>query len=170
MLPPQEHSSLSGENRKPAAGDDGSRVLERKYIENLQQQVYYLELELKHLRMSGNPGATKFSAPDLEATQRSGEGGTVASLREQLSILERRAESLREEGLQAAIGAKLEKDERLKLVEQLKRDAEHHAAQREELTAEAVGYQRELEKSYLVEKTLRWKIVGGGECGTLRWW
>ena len=39
----------SNENLKPAA-TDGNRVLERKYIENLQQQVYYLELELKHVK------------------------------------------------------------------------------------------------------------------------
>ena len=90
---------------------------------------------------------------------RPGEGGTVAELREQVVGLERRAERLREDALRAMIGEKREQEEKAKLSEQLRRQADQAASAREELTVEAVGLQRELEKAYVVEKTLRAELA-----------
>ena len=136
--------SWSVENRKPAA--EGS--LEKKYIENLQQQVYFLELELKHLRAGGG---AKGASGGLDAAAPAGDGDQVAAL-------EKRAERLREDALRAMIGEKREKDERIRLAEQLAKQAELCASQREELTVEAVGYQRELEQAYLDQKMLQTEL------------
>ncbi|KAL1525312.1 hypothetical protein AB1Y20_020173 [Prymnesium parvum] len=147
--PMQKRTLYPGDSLKPSPGDD-TRTLERKYIENLQQQVYYLELELKQLRASGGTAAGA-----LDATVRPGEGDTVAQLRDQVTALERRSERLREDALRAMINEKREHDEHAKLAEKLQRQSDAAASQREELTVEAVNLQRELERSCLVEKTLR---------------
>ena len=152
---PPERRSWASDNRKPSA-PDGS--IERKYIDNLQQQVYYLELELKHMRASGGAGVSKTTGAELDATLRGGEGGTVSELRERITVLEQRAERLREDALRAMIGEKREKEEMSRLAEKLAQQTQQSASEREELTMEAVGYQRELEKTYLSEKTLRMEL------------
>ena len=72
---------------------------------------------------------------------------------------ERRAERLREDALRAMIGEKRAQDEKAQLAEQLRKQAEQNASAREELTVEAVGLQRELERFFINEKTLRSELA-----------
>jgi chromosome segregation ATPase len=65
---------------------------------------------------------------------------------------------LREEALKAAMHEKRAHAEKTKVVDQLAKVREQFSSQRQELTAEVVGLQRELERCYLTEKTLRMEV------------
>lgn len=148
LLGPMQRRTLnSGENLKPTSSDS-TKTLERKYIENLQQQVYCLEMELKQLRGAG-----------LDATVRPVESNNSDEMRERVAAYDARAERLREDALRAMISEKRLQEESAKLKDKLARQVDTAASQREELTVEAVSLQRELERAYMVEKTLRAELA-----------
>lgn len=76
--------------------EDGS--VEQEYIHNLQQQIYFLELECQFLRASlesgGQPGT---DASGFHLAQGVGPGGKSSKLREDLDAAERANERLKEE-------------------------------------------------------------------------
>ena len=130
--------------------EPGSK-LEQEYIYNLQQQVYLQELELKYVKQQ--KASTTFGASTGEPMNSS--HNTKGSVIHQE---EDRHNELREEALRAVMHEKRAHAEKTKVVDQLAKVREQFSSQRQELTAEVVGLQRELEKCFLTEKTLRTEL------------
>ena len=144
---------------KPVSGES----LEKEYIYNLQQQVYFLELELKYKAEQGGKGAIidlgsseplDSSLSKLKGSYRQMEHEFKVSMEHE----DTRQTELREEALRAVLHEKRTRDEKQKAVEQLAKVREQFSSQRQELTAEVVALQRELERCYLTEKTLRMEL------------
>ena len=140
-----------------------SESLEKEYIYNLQQQVYFLELELKYSREQGGKGAVidpgsseplDSSLTKLKGSYRQMEKEFKVSMEQE----EARQTELREAALQAHLHEKNAREDKQKAVEQLAKVREQFSSQRQELTAEVVALQRELERCYLTEKTLRMEL------------
>ena len=155
-------ASSSAYPEKPGKAASGES-LEKEYIYNLQQQVYFLELELKYNREQGGKGAVidpgsseplDSSLTNLKGSYRQMEREFKASMEQE----EKRQTELREEALRAVLHEKRTRDEKQKAVEQLAKVREQFSSQRQELTAEVVALQRELERCYLTEKTLRMEL------------
>lgn len=103
----QEAVKLPARSQTKAAGDrardskervqfkDGS--LEQEYVHNLQQQIYFLELECQFLRASlesgGHPGT---DASGFHVAEGVGPGSKANRLREELDTAERENHSLKE--------------------------------------------------------------------------
>ena len=159
---PAAAASSSAYPEKPGKAASGES-LEKEYIYNLQQQVYFLELELKYNREQGGKGAVidpgsseplDSSLTNLKGSYRQMEREFKASMEQE----EKRQTELREEALRAVLHEKRTRDEKQKAVEQLAKVREQFSSQRQELTAEVVALQRELERCYLTEKTLRMEL------------
>lgn len=144
---------------KPAGGVD------KDYVHNLHQQVYLLETQLKYMKENGvkrsgfdidpaNAEPVDSSLSKLKGSYKQMELDFKASMeQEQL-----KHDQLKEEALRAVLYEKQTRAEKTKAVEQLARVREQFSSQRQELTAEVVALQRELERCYLTEKTLRMEL------------
>ena len=141
---------------------ESSSKLEQEYIYNLQQQVYLQELELKYVKQQ--KASNTFDASTSEPVEASLHNikGTYKHMEtdfaKRLEQEEARQSELREEALRAVMHEKRAHAEKTKVVEELARVREQFSSQRQELTAEVVGLQRELEKCFLHEKTLRTEL------------
>ena len=141
--------------------EPGSK-LEQEYIYNLQQQVYLQELELKYVKQqkASNTFDSSTSEP-VDASLHNIKGSykhMEADFAKRMHQEEDRHNELREEALRAVMHEKRAHAEKTKVVDQLARVREQFSSQRQELTAEVVGLQRELEKCFLTEKTLRTEL------------
>ena len=141
---------------------ESSSKLEQEYIYNLQQQVYLQELELKYVKQqkASNTFDSTTSEP-VDASLHNIKGSykhMEADFAKRMHQEEDRHNELREEALRAVMHEKRAHAEKTKVVDQLARVREQFSSQRQELTAEVVGLQRELEKCFLSEKTLRTEL------------
>ena len=141
---------------------ESSGKLEQEYIYNLQQQVYLQELELKYVKQqkASNNFDSSTSEP-VDASLHNIKGSykhMEADFAKRIQQEEDRHNELREEALRAVMHEKRAHAEKTKVVDQLARVREQFSSQRQELTAEVVGLQRELEKCFLNEKTLRTEL------------
>ena len=141
---------------------ESSSKLEQEYIYNLQQQVYLQELELKYVKQqkASNTFDSSTSEP-VDASLHNIKGSykhMEADFAKRMHQEEDRHNELREEALRAVMHEKRAHAEKTKVVDQLARVREQFSSQRQELTAEVVGLQRELEKCFLTEKTLRTEL------------
>ena len=141
---------------------ESSSKLEQEYIYNLQQQVYLQELELKYVKQqkASNTFDSSTSEP-VDASLHNIKGSykhMEADFAKRMHQEEDRHNELREEALRAVMHEKRAHAEKTKVVDQLARVREQFSSQRQELTAEVVGLQRELEKCFLSEKTLRTEL------------
>ena len=139
-----------------------SGKLEQEYIYNLQQQVYLQELELKYVKQQN--ASTTFDSSISEPVDsalhniKGSYKHMEADFAKRMHQEEDRHNELREEALRAVMHEKRAHAEKTKVVDQLARVREQFSSQRQELTAEVVGLQRELEKCFLTEKTLRTEL------------
>ena len=157
---PEKPKAMGAELSSSTA--ESSSKLEQEYIYNLQQQVYLQELELKYVKQQ--KASNTFDASTSEPVEASLHNikGTYKHMEtdfaKRLEQEEARQSELREEALRAVMHEKRAHAEKAKLVEELARVREQFSSQRQELTAEVVGLQRELEKCFLHEKTLRTEL------------
>eukprot|EP00741_Cyanophora_paradoxa_P000227 tig00000402_g220.t1 len=99
-------------NLPPHGGRGGEEDLEKQYIYNLQQQIYFLELELRFLRERGGAGG------NASSKENDAPGGMVKSshfelqMKEQLSAMQAKMDSLQEEALAAQYAMQQLTDER----------------------------------------------------------
>ena len=132
--------SVKGDKAGDKAAAAEHAAVERDYIYNLQQQVYLLELELQTLRAQGPP------APASE--------DVVPGLNSQIAVL-------KEGKVRAEFGEVAAREAKDKAVEELRQIRVQFSTQRQELTAEVVALQRELEQCYL-------KVRGGRPSSSCR--
>jgi chromosome segregation ATPase len=123
--------------------------VQAKLVQNLQQQVFFLELELKYLREHRGfitPGAkTAEGPPNADAVpQKQG--------REQAS-------AMREAMLRAEFRKEQAQADKAKAIGELGRLRDKFTAQLQELTAEVVGLQSALEQRNQEEKMLRMDLA-----------
>lgn len=140
---------------KPGAAAEPS--IEVQKIANLRKQVDLLELDNRSLRASGGAGGVS-GDPRLDASVRrlhaehyAGAASGAARERE----LEGKAEALRKEALSAKMREARAIDEMGECRDHLAEQREKFSASRQELTAEVVAYQRDLETYHQTERTLR---------------
>lgn len=140
---------------------ESSGKLEQEYIYNLQQQVYLQELELKYVKQQKASNFDSSTSEPVDASLHNIKGSykhMEADFAKRMQQEEDRHNELREEALRAVMHEKRAHAEKTKVVDQLARVREQFSSQRQELTAEVVGLQRELEKCFLTEKTLRTEL------------
>ena len=148
-----------------AAGGDGE--LQKEYIYNLQQQVYFLELQLKYLRDAPGGGGGTPGRPRSELVADAGPidhsidelRGSYLKIEDEykakLAAEELRQQQLREEALASATHERRTQEEKAKALAQLQLVRDTCSSEKQELQGEVTALQRELERCYLAEKTVR---------------
>ena len=148
-----------------AAGGDGE--LQKEYIYNLQQQVYFLELQLKYLRDAPGGGGGTPGRPRSELVADAGPidhsidelRGSYLKIEDEykakLAAEELRQQQLREEALASATHERRTQEEKAKALAQLQLVRDTCSSEKQELQGEVTALQRELERCYLAEKTAR---------------
>ena len=149
-----------------AAGGDGE--LQKEYIYNLQQQVYFLELQLKYLRDA--PGGGGGGTPGRPRSELVADAGPIDhsidelrgsylkiedEYKAKLAAEELRQQQLREEALASATHERRTQEEKAKALAQLQLVRDTCSSEKQELQGEVTALQRELERCYLAEKTAR---------------
>lgn len=132
--------------------------IEEHKVENLKQQVHLLECDNQSLRtggaaVGGSAGDTRLDAATcrLHTEYYAGEAAVHTRERE----LEGKAEKLRREAPSAKLREARAIDEMSESRNHLAEQRERFASSRQELTAEVVAYQRDLDKYYQLERSLR---------------
>ena len=163
---PEKPKAMGAELSSSTA--ESSSKLEQEYIYNLQQQVYFLELQLKYLRDApgggggGTPGRTRselvadagpidHSIDELRGSYLKIEDEYKAKL----AAEELRQQQLREEALASATHERRTQEEKAKALAQLQLVRDTCSSEKQELQGEVTALQRELERCYLAEKTAR---------------
>ena len=153
-----------------AAGGDGE--LQKEYIYNLQQQVYFLELQLKYLRDAPGGGGGTPGRPRSELVADAGPidhsidelRGSYLKIEDEykakLAAEELRQQQLREEALASATHERRTQEEKAKALAQLQLVRDTCSSEKQELQGEVTALQRELERCYLAEKTARAQFGG----------
>ena len=146
---------------------ESSSKLEQEYIYNLQQQVYFLELQLKYLRDAPGGGGGTPGRPRSELVADAGPidhsidelRGSYLKIEDEykakLAAEELRQQQLREEALASATHERRTQEEKAKALAQLQLVRDTCSSEKQELQGEVTALQRELERSYLAEKTAR---------------
>lgn len=138
----------------------GEKSIEQQKLDNLKRQIDLLETDNRRLREAaadafgvegGSRVGVQASMRRLNAEQRAAEGAHAVRENE----LEAKAEQLRKEALSAKLRESRAIDD-LAEARQLLADVRVKAESgRQELTAEVVAYQRDLEKYYHIERALK---------------
>lgn len=145
-LVPSAASPVKGAHQL-SAGYGGDHNVQAKLVQNLQQQVFFLELELKYLREQR--GSTLSGAKPTEGRP---DAAAQEQGREQTS-------ALREAMLRAEFRKEQAQADKAKAIGELGRLRDKFTAQLQELTAEVVGLQSALEQRNQAEKMLRMDLA-----------
>jgi hypothetical protein len=137
-------SPVKGATNLASGGDNN---VQAKLVQNLQQQVFFLELELKYLREQRG-----FTASVAKPGEARPEAATQEQGREQTS-------SMREAMLRAEFRKEQAQADKAKAIGELGRLRDKFTAQLQELTAEVVGLQSALEQRNQAEKMLRMDLA-----------
>lgn len=143
-----------------AKGAEGASSREQQMILNLKRQVEELEASNSALRVGAKASAAVDGALSMSALASAGDGGMDATIRQLRADYQRTeaAQKAREAQLQAAndklrkeaLSAKLRErkalDEVAEAKEHLTEQREKFASARQELTAEVIAYQRDLDE------------------------